>query len=43
MIRRWFHKGYMLLTTALLLLSVTGCAIDDDRDVCCGNICMETK
>lgn len=43
MIRKRLHTWHILLAMAIALLSGVGCAIDDDRDVCCGNICMETK
>lgn len=43
MTRKRLYVWHTLLTMAIMLLFGMGCAIDDDRDVCCGNICMETK
>ena len=37
------HKKPFWCVALWCLLSMTGCAIDDDRDICCGNVWMEYK
>lgn len=40
---REVHRIVFRLLAAALLLSSAGCSIDDDRDVCCGNVVVEYR